>query len=89
MLVEVLYSRSALCTNCTVKTLLCQASIKNPTSEEPGVAKSIYTPENADKKIGTEVPILLFWVTRHSCPGDHAARAKTSSLEALASICFA
>jgi hypothetical protein len=29
---------------------------------------------------------LLFWVTRHSCPGDHAARAKTSSLDALASI---
>jgi len=27
---------------------------------------------------------LLFWVTRHSCPGDYAARAKTSSLAAFA-----
>jgi hypothetical protein len=26
----------------------------------------------------------LFWVTRHSCPGDHAAKAKTSSLDAFA-----
>ena len=27
---------------------------------------------------------LLFLVTRHSCPGDYAARAKTSSLAAFA-----
>jgi len=27
---------------------------------------------------------LLFWVTRHSCPGDYAARANTSSLAAFA-----
>ena len=29
---------------------------------------------------------LLFLVTRHSCPGDYAARAKTSSLAAFAVI---
>jgi len=28
----------------------------------------------------------LFWVTRHSCPGDHAAKAKVSSLAAFAVI---
>lgn len=32
---------------------------------------------------------LLFWVTRHSCPGDYAARAKTSSLAAFAVTSFA
>ena len=26
----------------------------------------------------------LVWVTRHSCPGDHAAKAKVSSLDAFA-----
>jgi len=26
----------------------------------------------------------LVWVTRHSCLGDHAAKAKTSSLDAFA-----
>ncbi len=35
---------------------------------------------------GTEVPFRLFLVTRHSCPGDYAARAKTSSLAAFAVI---
>ena len=28
--------------------------------------------------------VLTFWVTRHVCPGDHAAKAKTSSLDAFA-----
>ena len=32
---------------------------------------------------------LLFLVTRHSCPGDYAARAKTSSLAAFAVTSFA
>jgi hypothetical protein len=40
------------------------------------------------KKKPAEAGFLLFWVTRHSCPGDHAARAKTSSLDALASMVF-
>jgi len=31
----------------------------------------------------------LVWVTRHSCPGDHAAKAKTSSLDAFAFNRFA
>jgi len=32
---------------------------------------------------------LLFWVTRHSCPGGYAARANTSSLAAFAVTSFA
>jgi hypothetical protein len=33
--------------------------------------------------------VLTFWVTRHVCPGDHAAKAKTSSLDAFAFNRFA
>ena len=33
--------------------------------------------------------VLTFWVTRHVCPGDYAARAKISSLDALAFTLFA
>ena len=32
--------------------------------------------------------VLLFWVTRHSCLGNQAARAKTSSLAAFAVTLF-
>jgi hypothetical protein len=33
--------------------------------------------------------VLTVWVTRHVCPGDHAAKAKVSSLDALAFTWFA
>jgi hypothetical protein len=36
---SVFYLRTAFCIDNTVKTFQCQASIDDPTSEEPGVAK--------------------------------------------------
>jgi len=42
------------------------------------------TDHKKPRKKATEVAFLLFWVTRHSCLGNHAARAKTSSLAAVA-----
>jgi hypothetical protein len=36
------------------------------------------------KKPGKPGFLELFWMTRHSCLGDHAAKAKVSSLDALA-----
>ena len=38
----------------------------------------------ANKKAWEIRLFWLVWVTRHSCPGDHAAKAKVSSLDAFA-----
>jgi hypothetical protein len=46
----------------------------------------IFTQQKSLEKPGF---LELFWVTRHSCPGDHAAKAKTSSLDAFAFNSFA
>lgn len=54
MLVEELYYGRRSVVYSTVKTSACQASIKNPTSEEPGVAKIIY-------KIAAQAAIFIIY----------------------------
>ena len=56
--------------------------------DHPTIYLVVYT-ETSTKKPGFPGFLELFWVTRHSCPGDHAAKAKTSSLDAFAFNRFA
>jgi hypothetical protein len=43
----------------------------------------------SNQKKPAEAGFLLFWVTRHNCPGGYAAKANTSSLDAFAFNSFA
>ena len=54
----------------------------DPTSLNSGAAMLFITADQNQKNPPKRV--LLFLVTRHSCLGDHAARAKTSSFAAVA-----
>ena len=52
--------------------------------EHPTVYYLVGFTDGQQKSLGFPGFSELVWVTRHSCPGDHAAKAKTSSLDAFA-----
>ena len=51
--------------------------------DHPTLYLVVFT-EGQQKSLDFPGFLELFWATRHSCPGDHAAKAKTSSLAAFA-----